>query len=46
MFISTAYAQSTGGSTEHLVTPREAAARSTVMEAMYAGAQAKTWVQI
>ncbi|HQY91421.1 MAG: Gfo/Idh/MocA family oxidoreductase [Caldilinea sp.] len=36
----------TGGSTEHLVTPREAAARSTVMEAMYAGAQAKTWVQI
>jgi predicted dehydrogenase len=36
----------TGGSTERLVTPREAAARSTVMEAMYAGAQAKTWVQI
>jgi len=36
----------TGGSTECLVTPREAAARSTVMEAMYAGAQAKTWVQI
>ncbi|HAJ34735.1 MAG TPA: gfo/Idh/MocA family oxidoreductase [Chloroflexi bacterium] len=35
-----------GGPTEHLVTPREAAARSTVMEAMYAAAQQQRWVTI
>lgn len=33
-----------GGATENLVTPREAAARSTVMEAMYAAAEAHAWV--
>lgn len=35
-----------GGSTENLVTPREAAARSTVMEAMYAAAREARWVAI
>lgn len=35
-----------GGTTENLVTPREAAARSTVMEAMYAAAAANTWVAL
>ncbi|MFO7634833.1 MAG: Gfo/Idh/MocA family oxidoreductase [Caldilinea sp.] len=36
----------TGGSTEHLVTAREAAARSTVMEAMYAAARDRAWLEI
>lgn len=35
-----------GGPTENLVTPREAAARSTVMEAMYAAAQQQRWVAV
>ncbi len=35
-----------GGSTAQLVTAREAAARSTVMEAMYAAAQTQSWVKI
>lgn len=35
-----------GGSTERLVTPHEAAARSAVMEAMYKAAHAKQWVSI
>lgn len=35
-----------GGSTENLVTPREAAARSTVMEAMYTAAREARWVAI
>ena len=33
-----------GGPTANLVTPREAAARSAVMEAMYAAAEAHAWV--
>ena len=36
----------TGGATDRLVTAQEAAARSTVMEAMYAAAQTKAWVTI
>lgn len=36
----------TGGSTEQLVTAREAAARSTVMEAMYAAASDRAWLEI
>ena len=35
-----------GGATENLVTPREAAARSAVMEAMYAAAREERWVAI
>ncbi|MCS6825606.1 MAG: Gfo/Idh/MocA family oxidoreductase [Caldilinea sp.] len=35
-----------GGSTEHLVTAQEAAARSAVMEAMYRAAHERQWVQI
>ncbi len=35
-----------GGPTENLVTPREAAARSTVMEAMYTAARETRWVAI
>lgn len=36
----------TGGAAEHLVTAREAAARSTVMEAMYRAAQEQRWVAV
>jgi len=35
-----------GGSTERLVTPREAAARSAVMEAIYKAARERRWVSI
>ena len=35
-----------GGATEKLVTPQEAAARSTVMEALYQGAQTRSWVGV
>ena len=36
----------TGGATDRLVTAQEAAARSTVMEAMYAAARDVAWVEI